>query len=500
MLRSLEVRTPEPRARPAPGDATDRTPALPLDVGLLIVLFAIGFAGQGGFYSSVQIPMALVLVAASAAAWRRRGLRFLRSPPLWPLSIGFAVWAVVSATANGAPVKAAGTVALVGGLLLVGSIASGLGDEQRDLLVVGLIALGCAVALTGWVGVLSHVNLELWAADVGVRRAATSLTYTGAAAGLLGPLALVAIARASCRRTAGSHAAVCMLAVGLAATLSRVGGLAFTAGLLSLLILLGPAAILRGAVPGMIGAGLALAGARSSFVVAPPTSMLRTVTVLGMGVAVAVVLGRCRERVLAATGTAAAAAGAVAVWSGAVGVLVDTERWSLVSPLRGAAVPAALDVGLDAPVLGAGPGQAVLRWTDAAGEHGTRYAHNEYVQTFAETGAVGLVLVVALVIATCLATLRQRRDPSPGWPLGPAVTAALVDFAIHSGGDFLWRIPVLPLLVAALVGLALTKQPPTTTGGNQRWTTSTPKHPRGRARARPSTPGAPSPSPSSACS
>ena len=57
--------------------------------------------------------------------------------------------------------------------------------------------------------------------------------------------------------------------------------------------------------------------------------------------------------------------------------------------------------------------------------------------------------------------------------------AALVAFGVHSAGDFPWRIPVLPLTLAALVGLALptisnTSRNNSESKGGKRWMTSSP--------------------------
>src|SRR5688500_5761084 len=60
------------------------TRAFPLAAGLLVMLFAIGYAGQGGFYPQVQRWLVVVLAAAAAASWRqRRGRLRLVRKALW---------------------------------------------------------------------------------------------------------------------------------------------------------------------------------------------------------------------------------------------------------------------------------------------------------------------------------------------------------------------------------------------------------------------------------
>ena len=451
---------------------------------LLVVAFAVGYVGQGGYYPAVQRMLVVLLTGAAMAAWgRHRSSRScLPVRRMWWAAAAVAVWAVVSASVNGVPASAIGTVGLVAGLIVVCSVVRSLTVDERELFVVALLSLGCVVALTGWFGVLSHINLELWVADIGVRRASTSITYPSAAAGLLGMLALIAIARAAHRTTVGAHAAVCVLLVGLTATCSRVGMLAFAIGIVVLLALLGPRDLLLAAMPGALGAGVALAGAAPSFVFAAPTSVTHAVLVLGAGLGLTAVLCRRSPTFISFASAVGLGLAAWAVWRGALGVLVDTERWSVVSPLRGSAQPAAIDVGLHHPLFGAGPGHAILRWRDPGGAmDGTRYAHNEYAQAFAETGAVGLALIVGLIAVAFLA-LRDTRSASPLGPhasLRAGAMAALVAFGVHSAGDFPWRIPVLPLTLAALVGLALptisnTSRNNSESKGGKRWMTSSP--------------------------
>jgi O-antigen ligase len=80
------------------------------------------------------------------------------------------------------------------------------------------------------------------------------------------------------------------------------------------------------------------------------------------------------------------------------------------------------------------------------------FTHDEYLQTAAETGLVGLGLVVAALAAVAVAGLRARTVA------GAVATAAVASFAAHSAFDFLWHIPVLPLLLAVTTALLLTKK------------------------------------------
>ncbi|HET7722950.1 MAG TPA: hypothetical protein VFK43_23480, partial [Acidimicrobiales bacterium] len=102
------------------------------------------------------------------------------------------------------------------------------------------------------------------------------------------------------------------------------------------------------------------------------------------------------------------------------------------------------------PLAGAGPGQVVLSWHDDDGRRlVAHYAHNEYLQTFAELGAVGVALVLLLGAAVAREIMRAGATPARA-----AAGAGLAAVALHSGMDFLWHIPAIPLVCAALVAVA----------------------------------------------
>jgi O-antigen ligase len=97
-------------------------------------------------------------------------------------------------------------------------------------------------------------------------------------------------------------------------------------------------------------------------------------------------------------------------------------------------------------------------WTTAA-QHEVfdRYAHDEYLQLAAEQGAVGLLGLGALT-GGIVATLRRgRRSRTTGdidlVALQAGAVAGLICFAAQSAFDFLWHVPVVPLIAAAAVGL-----------------------------------------------
>ncbi len=370
-----------------------------------------------------------------------------------------AAWAVLSATVAGHAAAAGSTVALLGGIVVVLLVCRTTTTAQRDALVGAAVAVGVVAAVTGWVGVAWRVTP--WALeDGGLWRAATVLTYANATAGLLVPLALVSMARTTCRsRSPVPVACTCLLLVGVGATLSRAGLLAFLTGTAVLAVLLGWRRVLSSVAAPVVGAAAALLGLAPSMPADLPARPALAAATLGAGLAIAVGLARGGMRRPSLAGPVVGLLILVAVLpslpiSKAISA-IGSPRLTLASPDRTKETRAALDVVADRLITGAGPGQAVLVW---AGPDGgvlqARYAHDEYLQMAAETGLVGLALVLVLLAAVGRAVWRGRAGPAPPevWAGG---MAGLVALGIHSAFDFLWHVPVIPLVGALLAGVTL---------------------------------------------
>jgi hypothetical protein len=144
-------------------------------------------------------------------------------PPVWA-SATFAGWAAVSAAVAGDITAALPVIALLGGVTVVLLAVRRLTLGQREALAAAVVTVGVLAAAIGWVGVAWRITP--WAlADQGLWRAATTLTYANAAAGLLVPMALLAVARLAARPGVPAIAAACLLLIGAGATLSRGGAL-----------------------------------------------------------------------------------------------------------------------------------------------------------------------------------------------------------------------------------------------------------------------------------
>jgi len=138
---------------------------------------------------------------------------------------------------------------------------------------------------------------------------------------------------------------------------------------------------------------------------------------------------------------------------GTVGALTNA-RFNLASSARSGEAAAALHTIASHPLAGVGPGHP-LRWTGPTGAVKVdRYAHDEYLQVLTDLGIVGAGLAAFLLVAGGRLLWRARAS-SPDRALWAGGVAAAVAFGVHSVFDFLWQVPAIPLMVAALVGLAI---------------------------------------------
>jgi O-Antigen ligase len=437
--------------------APPATAGLPAHGLLLIVALAAAVVGQGAYYAAGRRLVAGVLLAAVLLAlWTQRWSKADVQPALVVACAALAAWTAISATVAGDVAAAGPTVAVFTGLIGVLLVAGRLGRSERDAMAAAIVAIGALAALTGWGGVAWHVRP--WAiADQGLWRAATTLTYANAAAGLLTPLALVALARlVSQPRSSLAAGAACLLLVGVGATLSRGGGLALLAGGVVLGWLLGPRPVLQAAAGPLAGAVIALAGLVPSMPAGQPERPILAVGALVVGLATASGLPYLSVR--AGVGVMIGIAAVVVVvllQAGPVGASVQAirPRLSVVSADRAGAAGAALRLTAEHPLTGVGPGRIALVWTTSGGRTViSRYAHNEYLQLLVQLGVVGFLLLLVL-LAAITRMVWQGRAAAPSPRLWAGVAAGLVALAVHSGLDFLWHIPAIPLLGALLISL-----------------------------------------------
>jgi hypothetical protein len=425
---------------------------------LLLAAVAAGLVGQGAFYARTRWPVGLLVAAATVlalVAWppTRDDARL---PPVLA-ALALAAWAVLDAALLGVPAAGAGPMLLLLGVVAVLLVCRRLGQEDREVLLLGIVGVGLLVALAGWLGVASRVGSWAWLGD-GVWRASSTLTYPNAAAAVLVPVALLVLGwLVDAPRNLPLVLAATGLLAGLAATMSRAGALALAVGLVVLSVLRGPRWTARAALGPCVGALVALACLVPSMPDAAPPRPALALVGLCAGLALAAVVVRLRRWSAVALVLGGALAGCLAAatvvgGAGDAARLVAGTRITLASPDRSGAVGAALRVAAEHPLTGAGPGQADLRSRGAEG--GTRYftyAHNEYVQVAAELGLVGLALL-AILLAALARLLWRARPAGPAGAGWAGVVAAAAAFAVHSGFDFVWHLPAVVLTVTLLAG------------------------------------------------
>ncbi len=428
---------------------------------LLLAAAAAGLLGQGAYYPSAQRPFGVLIAAATLlglAAWppTRDDLRLL---PVVP-ALALAAWAVLAGALVGVAGAGAGPALLLVGLVAVLLVCRRLRQEDREILLAGVIGIGLLVALAGWLGVADRAGSWAFQAQ-GLWRASSTLTYPNATAAVLAAISLVVLGRLV--GTPGSvpvTLAATGLLAGLAATMSRAGALGLVVGLVVLAGLGGLRASARAAVGPVAGALVALTCLLPSVPAASPPRPALALVGLGAGLVLAALVARLpRWPALALLGCvlAAGVAGLLATGGGVAGAAqtVAEARANFASPDRTGALHAALRLVAQHPLTGTGPGHADLRWKGH--DHGTQlfaYVHNEYLQVAAELGLVGLVLLAILLVAIARLLWRARATGRPGatWA---GVVAAAAAFAVHSGFDFVWHLPAIVLTVTLLVGAAL---------------------------------------------
>jgi hypothetical protein len=113
-------------------------------------------------------------------------------------------------------------------------------------------------------------------------------------------------------------------------------------------------------------------------------------------------------------------------------------------------------VALDAferhPLNGIGSGSFAVEWRRERGDDQiARDAHSLYLETLAELGIVGALLLLAFLAPLGVATLRAARD-APQDATTALAAGALAAFVVHAGLDWDWEMPsvvLVPLILTA---------------------------------------------------
>ena len=134
----------------------------------------------------------------------------------------------------------------------------------------------------------------------------------------------------------------------------------------------------------------------------------------------------------------------------------------------------ALDANATDPLIGIGAGTYEFFWArEGSLSVYVRNAHSLYLETLAELGIVGLVLILAVVATPFVAGARRRRALASAERVYLAgALAGCAAFVIAAGFDWAWELTVLPiaflLLAAAVVGLPGNDDVPMPDAGRRR--------------------------------
>ncbi len=437
------------------------------DVAIPVLLLVAGLAvlavSQGGFYWRAR-TISELLVGASGVAFVATTRRSRTSSAATLTGLGaLAASTLVTGFVSGHPSGLFVELSVIAAAAVIVYVVAGLAAAGRDQLQTLVTYVAVFLAITAWLGVAFHIS-PLAHVDGGLWRAATTITYANASAAALTIAALLALSGAIERPDPVRRLLSAAVLTGLAATLSRAGIGALIGGLLILAFLVGPARVITATWPSVLGAAIAFIGLLPGSPSPGPAQPAWAIAglVAGLGLAVAPwppkwthpSTGRSR---LGRSAIVAALVGVALLAGLAIGLAQHSSVWSarlsLASPDRHSANGAAWKLFADHPLVGVGPGQAVLLWTEPGGrlviDH---YAHDEYLQVAAEQGALGLAALVALIGGVAWTARR-------GWRTGPTLVragaiAGLCAFAVHSGFDFLWHVPIVTFLAAVAIGLA----------------------------------------------
>jgi O-antigen ligase len=112
---------------------------------------------------------------------------------------------------------------------------------------------------------------------------------------------------------------------------------------------------------------------------------------------------------------------------------------------------AALDLWRTSPLVGIGAGNFELDLGMVGHPEVQTHANSVYLQALSETGAVGFVATLALIVTTIWTFARtySRR------PLVIGMFAASVALALHQVFDYLWFFPKIGVFWAVLLAIAV---------------------------------------------
>jgi O-antigen ligase len=324
------------------------------------------------------------------------------------------------------------------------AVVQPLPDPSKELVASAVAGIGAVVSLVGFAGITFRW-FPLAMPAQGLWRLSSVLTYSDAAGLLLVVALLVAMGLDETKWWV--RGAVCLCLAGVVATQSRGALIALVCGL----PLLPVERYRRLTVPLVTGvaAGVLAVGSSSRSTAVPDVGVGLVIALL---TAVAVRPGFPRSRRGGSTWTRQRKVllGIVAVlmvFATALAIRNEIQLRALAPSDQDRSVEwsAAVHQFRVAPLVGVGPDRTLFfHSSDGDMAH---FAHNEYLQVAADSGAVGLSLLLLTVIGIG-ATVR-RRDL-----LSSSAIAALVAFGVGGAFDFDWHLPMIALAGGCVAGLA----------------------------------------------
>lgn len=113
------------------------------------------------------------------------------------------------------------------------------------------------------------------------------------------------------------------------------------------------------------------------------------------------------------------------------------------------------EVFADHPLAGSGAGNFIAPYLERRhGEKSTIYAHSVWLESLATLGAPGFLLLVAFVVALCLALGSCGRRAGPGRWIVVGASLPLAVALVHGSVDWVGTFPVLTAPALALAGAA----------------------------------------------
>lgn len=254
-----------------------------------------------------------------------------------------------------------------------------------------------------------------------------------------------------------------VMAMGAAATMSRAGWVCLALGLVVIGALLGVRRAAEVVAPVAIGAGIATAGLLPSLPEGAAARPAIAAVALVAGAAATWWLTGRRPSIqlVAVAALAVLLALSLALLPSVRSALdvVSDGRATVTSPDRADMLRGAADLAREEPLVGVGPGLAGFSYLRESGERMfARFAHNEYLQVWLELGLVGAAILAWGMVGTGRALLRSPVRTSDRQLWAGAVAAA-VAMSAHAAVDFVWHVPVVPIVGAALLGAALPTHP-----------------------------------------